>query len=54
MAKFELDKTKALGFAVTILGVAGTLLSGILQKNEQKELKEDLKKELLKELSKEN
>ena len=54
MAKIQIDKGKALGFVVTVLGLAGTLLSGVVQKNEQKALKEEIKKEVIKELSKEN
>lgn len=51
--KFKMDSAKLLSVAVTVLGVAGTLLSAKVQENERKTLKEELKNELAKELLKE-
>ncbi len=41
------NKTKALNIAVMVLGIAGTLLSAIVAKNERAELKSELLEELL-------
>lgn len=48
----KIDPAKALSAAVTILGIAGTLLSAKVQANERVELKEELMKEVLAELKK--
>lgn len=50
--KFKFDPTKALSVAVTVLGVAGTLLSSKVESNNRKALKSELKEELMKELTK--
>lgn len=52
--KFKMDMTKLLPVAVTMLGIAGTLLSSKVESNNRKALKSELKEELLKELSKTN
>ena len=44
----KFNKSKALSIAVTLLGVAGTLLSGIVANNERAELKAELLEELQK------
>lgn len=51
--KIKMDSAKALSIAVTVLGVAGTLLSNKVQANDRKAMKEELKRELLDEISKE-
>ena len=48
----KIDPEKALSATVTILGIAGTLLSAKVQANERAELKEELMKEVLAELKK--
>lgn len=48
----KIDSTKVLGIAVTVLGVAGTLLSNKVEENKMKDLKSELKDELLKEIKK--
>lgn len=48
----KIDSTKVLGLAVTVLGVAGTLLSNKVEANKMKDLKSELKDELLKEIKK--
>ncbi len=48
----KIDSNKALGLAVTILGVAGTLLSTKVEENKMKSLKSELKDELMKEIKK--
>lgn len=48
----KIDSNKALGLAVTILGVAGTLLSTKVEENKMKSLKNELKDELMKEIKK--
>lgn len=50
--KLKLDPAKILSVAVTVLGVAGTLLSSKVESNNRKAMKSELKEELLKELSK--
>ncbi len=50
--KFKMDMTKLLPVAVTLLGVAGTLLSNKVDSNNRKTMKAELKEELMKELSK--
>lgn len=48
------DAATALSVLVTILGVAGTLLSSKVDSNNRKAMKAELKDELLKELSSKN
>jgi hypothetical protein len=48
----KIDSTRVLGLAVTVLGVAGTLLSNKVEANKMKDLKSELKDELLKEIKK--
>lgn len=50
--KFKLDLTKVLSVAVTVLGVAGTLLSSKVESNNRKAMKSELKEELMKEITK--
>lgn len=50
----KIDPAKALSVTVTVLGVAGTLLSGVVDKNNRNAMKQELKDELLKELSNKN
>ena len=50
--KFKLDPTKVLSVAVTVLGVAGTLLSSKVESNNRKAMKSELKEELMKEITK--
>lgn len=48
----KIDSTKVLGLTVTVLGLAGTLLSNKIEENKMKDLKSELKDELLKEIKK--
>lgn len=48
----KIDSTKVLGLAVTVLGVAGTLLSNKVEATKMKDLKSELKDEILKEIKK--
>lgn len=48
----KIDLTKVLGIAVTVLGVAGTLLSNKVEENKMKDLKNELKDEILKDIKK--
>lgn len=48
----KIDSTKILGLAVTVLGVAGTLLSNKVEENKMKDLKNELKDEILKDIKK--
>lgn len=48
----KIDSTKVLGIAVTVLGVAGTLLSNKVEENKMKYLKNELKDEILKDIKK--
>lgn len=48
----KIDSTKVLGIAVTVLGIAGTLLSNKVEENKMKELKSELKDEILKDIKK--
>ena len=48
----KIDSTKVLGIAVTVLGVAGTLLSYKVEENKMKDLKNELKDEILKDIKK--
>lgn len=50
--KFKFDATKALSIAVTLLGIAGTVLSNKVESENRKVMKSELKEELLKELTK--
>lgn len=54
MEKFKLNSGKILGLFVTLLGLAGTVLSTKVDEINQKEMKVELKDEILKELSKKN
>lgn len=51
--KFKIDGAKVLSLAVTLLGVAGTLLSSQVEANNRKAMKAEIKEELTKELLKE-
>ena len=48
--KFKLDTTKVLSIAVTLLGIAGTVLSNKVESDNRKAMKSELKDELMKEL----
>lgn len=48
----KIDSTKVLGIAVTVLGVAGTLLSNKVEENKMKDKMQDLKNELKDEILK--
>jgi hypothetical protein len=48
----KIDSTRVLGIAVTVLGVAGTLLSNKVEENKMKDLKNELKDEILKDIKK--
>lgn len=48
----KIDSTKVLGLAVTVFGIAGTLLSNKVEENKMKELKSELKDEILKDIKK--
>ena len=48
----KIDSTKVLGIAVTVSGVAGTLLSNKVEENKMKDLKNELKDEILKDIKK--
>ena len=50
--KFKIDPTKVLSIAVTVLGIAGTLLSNMVESNNRKTMKSELKDEIMKELAK--
>lgn len=52
--KFKMDPTKLLSIGVTILGIAGTLLSNKVDANNRKNMKSELKEEIMKELLKNN
>lgn len=47
----NIDFGKVAGIASTVIGVAGVLLSSVVEKNNKAELKNELKEELLKELT---
>lgn len=47
----KVDGTKVLKVGAMVLGVAGMLVSNIIEENNQKSLKDELKKELMKELT---
>lgn len=51
MKKFKIDPAKGLSMLVTLLGIAGTLLSNKVEENTKKKMKEDLKKEILEDIS---
>lgn len=51
--KIKIDPAKALSVCVTVLGVAGTILSNVVHKNEQTAMKQELKDEIMKDLLKE-
>ena len=50
--KIKMDPTKVLSAVVSILGVAGMLLSNKVESDNRKTMKSELKEEILKELSK--
>ena len=50
----QIDPTKALGIAVTALGIAGTLLSSKLEDRKMNDLKSELKDDILKQINKES
>lgn len=50
----KIDSKKVLSIGVTVLGVAGTLLSTKVDSNNRETLKNQLKEELIQELSKKN
>ena len=52
--KIKIDSAKALSVTVTALGVLGTILTGVVHKNEQANMKAELKEEIVKELLKDN
>lgn len=52
--KFKMDPTKILSIGVTLLGIAGTLLSNKVESNNRKIMKDELKKEIMKEILKNN
>ena len=52
--KIKIDPAKAMSVAVTVLGVAGTILTSIVHKNEQTAMKAELKEEIMKDLLKDN
>ena len=54
MKKIKLNSGKILGLLVTLLGVAGTVLSAKVDESNRKEMKAELKEELLNELSPQN
>jgi hypothetical protein len=51
MKKFEIDPAKVLSVTVTVLGIAGTILSNKVDGNNRKKMKAEIKEELVKELS---
>lgn len=48
--KITIDNNKLLSIGVTLLGVAGTLLSGKVESNKTKAMKAELKDEIMKDL----
>lgn len=46
----KIDPAKVLSVGVTVLGVAGTILSSIVHKNEQSTMKAEIKEEIMKDL----
>lgn len=50
----KVDQTRVLGLAVTVLGVAGTLLSSKLEDHKMKSLKDEVTKDVLKQINKES
>lgn len=50
----KIDPTKVLGIAVTVLGIAGTLLSSKLEDRKMNDLKSELKDDILKQINKES
>lgn len=53
MKKFNIDSKTALKVGSTVIGIAGLLISNLVDKNNRNDMKEELKKELLDEISKE-
>lgn len=51
MKNIKIDSGKLLKIGSMAVGVAGLLLSNLVESNAQKSMKEELKKELLKEMS---
>ena len=54
MKNFKFNSGKILGLLVTLLGVAGTVLSAKVDESKRKEMKAELKDELLNELFNQN
>ena len=50
MAKFKIDAGKILGIGTIALGIASTILSGVKENNDKKQLKAEITKEVLKDL----
>lgn len=50
--KIKIDPTKALSITVTVLGVAGTILGSVAQKNDRQAMKDELRNEILDEILK--
>lgn len=48
----KIDSTKVLGLTVTVLGLAGTLLSNKMEDQKMKDLRSELKDDILKEINK--
>ena len=48
----KIDSTKILGLTVTVLGLAGTLLSNKMEDQKMKDLRSELKDDILKEINK--
>ena len=48
--KLKIDKIKLLSVGVSLLGVAGTLMSGNVEADKQKAMKIELKEEIMKDL----
>lgn len=49
----KIDSTKLLKIGSTFVGVAGLLISNVIEERDKKKMKEELKTELLVEMSKE-
>lgn len=52
--KPKIDAAKLLSIGVTVLGVAGTLLSSVVESNNRKSMKAEITEEVLKELTTKN
>lgn len=51
--KMKIDSGKLLKIGSAVVGVAGLLLSNMVESNSRKEMKDEIKKELADEMSKE-